>query len=162
MLWGHSSLWWSFVIAGITIVLTVPLSIFGNMMTPVVLEFAKSWSQTSLAKKIAKTETKLAELEKNPEITEAEDRILSSVNRTKIQVVNFANLIVLMNYLAATIISKSSEMRTFGYLVSGVVVFNNILIYFLHFNKDFRYCRSPRVRKNLRKSIEEMKALRTS
>lgn len=85
MYWGHDIAFWLAVAA---LVLALPFSLLGNILTPLLLNWFSTRTRASLEKRIAKLEKKLAELETYPPIDEAQDRIIWGITALKMAIVS--------------------------------------------------------------------------
>jgi hypothetical protein len=155
---------WGFILSIVAILLMYPMGLLINMTTPAVQNWIASRTKSSLIKRIALLENKLAELEKAPPITEVEDEILWRLQSVKIGVIGAANGVIFVFYFGMKSLTgvNVSVFADFQILVLLALVVNLIMQLRLRYEKDLRMRRSPRVRANLRKSIEELKAIRDS
>lgn len=74
MFLGHDIGWWGFWVGIAAIVLTVPLSMIGNILTPKVQNWWATRSENAMKKRIHTLRSRLADYESRfPEMTEFED-----------------------------------------------------------------------------------------
>ena len=71
MFLGHSATWWGIFLSAAAIILTIPLSVVGNLVTPALKNWWAARSEASLKKRIANLEAMLARCEQIPPISDA-------------------------------------------------------------------------------------------
>jgi hypothetical protein len=152
---------WGIFLGILAILLMYPVGVLINLTTPLVRNWIATWSKTSLDKRIAKLESELSELEKNPPITEAEDHILWGLKANQMRTIAFGTVILGVLYFAVEVLAdvNSAKYKLFRSFVVGVLVFGFLMQLQLRYEHDFRYLRSPRNREALRKSIAELKKI---
>ena len=159
---GHDSSWWAIVLAIAALVLMIPASVVSNILTPLLLNWLATWSSASLEKRIAKLENHLAELEKNPAIDEVQEHILWGITSLRMMGLSLASGLVLVFRLGMDLVADQTSYayKRLNVLTFAIVVVNGIAIFMLRYAHDFRYKRSPTLRKQLRKAIDDLKTLR--
>jgi hypothetical protein len=160
----HDLGWWGVVLAIIGLVVMIPASMVANFLTPTFVNWLLSRSKKSLDKRIIKLEQRLAELEKYPTISEAEDHILWGITTLKISISNLTATVFAVAYLGALVLVRShtAEIAAFSPILLLLVASNTLIVLRLRYQRGFRYKRSPNVREGLRKSISELKDIQAN
>ncbi len=164
-MWLHHDLgWWGFVLAVATLILAYPLDVLAHLSTPLVRNWIASRGKNSLVKRIALLEGELAELEKEPAISEAENQILWAIQSVKMELVVAMNLLMGVVYFGVRSLSEplASQLEDLRIACLGILVVNFIWQMSLRYHHGFRYRHSPAVRKGLKKAIDDLKAIRDS
>src|SRR5260221_254304 len=96
-MWGHDLGWWGFVLAIATLVLAYPIDVLAHLTSPIVKNWWAEGSISSLGRRIIALEKELEEIEKNPVISDGEERILRAmtwIGVIQTQMVGFFILII--------------------------------------------------------------------
>jgi hypothetical protein len=164
MWWHHDLAWWGVVLSIIALVLMLPVNLLANVLTPLLKNWFSTWSRTSLENRIGKLEKQLAELEKYAPIDEVQNQILWGIRVIRIGVIQMGSLVGIMIYFATKAVSNqdSPAFKEFTFFIFFILIANIVLTLVVRYKKDFRYKRSPQVRKSLRKSLDELKTIRAN
>jgi hypothetical protein len=160
---GHHDLgWWAFIISIVALVAAYPLSLLANLTTPFIVTWFVRWSRSSLEDRIAGLERTLQDLEKEPPIDEVQDQTLWEIKHAKITVLGGVSSVVIVIYFALKAIPGISVdgLHVCAFFVFTTLGFNMVVMLKQRYERDFRFRRSPTVRRDLRKAIENLKNLR--
>jgi hypothetical protein len=148
-------------VGGLLIAYTV--GVFSNLTSPAIGNWIANWSQRSLANRISLLESRLAELEKVPAITEVEEQTLWGITSIKIAILNASNLFLIAAYFASSVLAADPlKLRLLGIIFIAPFVQNIFLILRMRYAHDFRYKHSPGRRAGLRKAIQDLKDIQNS
>lgn len=155
---------WGFYLSLAAILLMYPVGLLINLTTPVVQNWLARRTKSSLKNKISELERRLSELEKLPAIDEVQDNVLWGIKSVRIGILAATNTIIIVIYLAAAVLSNrgSAPFASLSGFVLLALTVNSLLMLGMRYRRDFRYVRSPRYRKNLMKTIEELKKIQDS
>lgn len=160
MFWGHDASWWGLVLGIAALMLAVPLSMIGNILTPVFLNWGVQISEAGLRREIAKKEARLADYEKNYELlTPTEDHLLLALGHV-------TRLILYTFQMVSIWLLVHGFSRLEGGRVDGETIFSVVIAISLYMmswayrphNERlllYRRQRSPRVRAELKETIEK-------
>jgi hypothetical protein len=153
---------WGFILSIIALLAMYPVGLLINMTTPAIQNWLAKFTRASLEKRIAELERRLEKLEEIPELSDVDNHILWEVKSTRLTVISHTNIVLLFMLLAVGVVAKtdSPEFIGFSRIVLLVVLLSGTLLMLLRYQHDFRYERSPDVRKSLRKAIAELKEFR--
>jgi hypothetical protein len=103
-------------------------------------------------------------LEKNPAIDDAQEHILWGITGLRIMGLSLSAGLVIVFYLGIEVLANQTShfFTQLTHLTFAIVLMNFVGILALRYAHDFRYKRSPTVRKQLRTAIDELKKLRRS
>lgn len=157
---------WSLIIGIAALILSIPMAVFANMVSPAILNWFAQWSDASLRRRITKLETELAKRESEcPIISETDDHLLKGV----ICVVKFTlfgfevvGILGLWIGIRGTGGVLSTDLRIFLFLTGATCLFL-VWIWRRGVAKRlyaYQVNHSPRIRANLIKSINELKEIR--
>jgi hypothetical protein len=162
---GRDFGWWGFVFGATALVLAVPLTIIGNVLTPKLLNWWASRSIISTQKRITSLERQLSKYEIfYKELSDTEDWILKGI-----EALGMLGSLILMftslGILALGTVYKPSQSWLwrfsvpFEYMSLLGMIFTTFFVYgiFLKLSK-YRKRRSPEVRRILKLSIEKLKS----
>ncbi len=164
-LWPYGDLgWWGFWVTLAALVLAIPLSMLANILTPFFVNWLAKRSHVSLNNRIAKLEAQLAEFEKFPAITEAEDEILWGLKRVQIRMVGTETTIVAVVLLSVAALTDTASYKhmVLSSLAMLAIALGVVSQMWLRYGRDFRFMRSPRNRKSLQTAIADLKKIRDS
>ena len=160
---GHHDLgWWAFIISIVALVAAYPSSLLANLTTPFIVTWFVRWSRSSLENRIAGLERTLQDLEKEPPIDEAQEQILWGIKHAKITVLGAVSNIAIIIYFALKAIPGISVdgLHVCAFFVFTTLGLNMVFMLKERYERDFRFRRSPTVRRDLRKVIANLKQLR--
>jgi len=146
MFLGHSANWWAIVISVAFFLLTFPLSVLANWVTPSL----KNWYAE---RSVAATQARIAQIEKElqePELTDFEDHALMGIQVTLVM----TSLGVLLLSVLVLNSARDSWLLAVASLGMTVLVFSAVL----RTIRRFHQVRSPRLRFHQRKDVERLKA----
>src|ERR1039457_5190637 len=165
----HDLAWWGFVLAVAAIILAIPMDIVAHLLAPRIKNWWAERSESSTRNRITALEKRLSEYEANyKQLSEAEDWMLKGIEAIGMIVATA------LTDLACILSLTGDQKSIFNHLQEFMVPHpTNISIAFIAFATlfivvapilavfrplgDFRKKRSPEVRKNLGKSIDELK-----
>jgi membrane protein implicated in regulation of membrane protease activity len=157
--------WWGLVIGIVAIALTIPLGIVANIITPVLISWLATWTDSSLRRRIARLEEGFARLEKEcPLMTSTEEQFLLGI-LCVVQLLSFGlHMFGLAALIVATMVKSpaiTSEARIF--LCS---IFGGCALLTWSWRKSvvnglrkYRLDHSEKCRKAYRKSINNLKSI---
>lgn len=163
MFLGHNASWWGVAISISALILTLPLTVLGNILTPMLAKLALRWTDKSLDKRIANLEGQLKTLDDNcPLLSPTEEQII------KAALCNAKLLSFTMNILgiAAFLVAFNSPLATDVRVVFGAM---GMGLYFLPWawrrdtvNDLGKYLKdhSPKRRAAYRKMLETYQGIR--
>ena len=153
---------WAFILSVLAIVLMYPVGLVINLTTPLVQNWIAKRSKASLEKRISKLETTLTELEQYPPTDEVQDRILWEIKHSRLSMRNVSIDVVVVVFLGIQSLSNvgSQSFHNFAYFAYLVLGVNAVMMLVERYHHDFRYERSPNVRKRLKTEIDSLKTLR--
>src|ERR1700730_5726293 len=134
-------------------------SSFTLMTTPLLQNWLSTWTRASLDQRIAKLEAQLANLEQIPEVDAVQNQILWEIKSVKLEAMSNRGVVLIMILLGVSVVTGGETPAVIGFsrLVLIIVILNRILMLLKRYHHDFRYLRSPDVRKSLRTAITELK-----
>lgn len=157
---------WSLIIGISALILSIPMAIFANMISPAILNWFAQWSDSSLRRRITKLESELAKREREyPVIGETDDHLLNGV----ICVVRFTffgfdvlGILGLWIGIRGTREMLSMDLRILLSMLGATCLF---LVWTWRRGVGkrlfaYQVNHSPRARANLIKSINELKEIR--
>ena len=166
MFLGHDATWWGVVLTIAAIVLTIPLTIIGNFMTPTVALLGLRWTDRSLAKRIARFETQFARLEADcPVVTTTEEQLLKGV----LCIAQLLSFCMQMAALGAWMLAYHGLTQSPPSGIAGAVGLIGCGLYFMSWIwrrntiielKKYYSDHSPRYRAALKKALENLKAVK--
>jgi hypothetical protein len=153
---------WGFILGIATLILMYPVGVMINMTTPLLQNWLATRTRASLDKRIAKLEGQLANLEQIPEIDAVQNQILWEIKSVKLDAMGNLGVVLMMILLGVSVITRGEAPAFIGFsrIVLVIVILNSILMLLKRYQHDFRYLRSPDVRKSLRTAITELKRVR--
>lgn len=164
MFLGHNATFWGIVIGIAAIILTIPLTIIGNFITPTVAFWGLRWTDKSLTKRIASREAELKAIEGLPLISETEDQLLSAA----LCIAYLLSFTMNMLGIAAVLIAfeaPTPPVRLAPRIIFGVIGFGFYLLPWMWRRstinelKKYRHDRSPKWRTALHEVVESYKAI---
>jgi len=163
-MWSHDLGWWGFWIGILALILAFPLSMAANIMTPLFMNWFSKRTLSSLVKRIGILESRLAELEKTPAITEVENEILWGFQHLNITVLGVANGVIFIIFLAVELFADANNPKFthFSGIMFAILTANLVMQMRLRYRNKFRELRSPAKRKALGETLVELKKLRDS
>jgi hypothetical protein len=136
------------------------IGVFSNLTTPAIGNWIASWSQRSLAKRIALLEGRLAVLEGEPTITDAEEQILWGITSTQMDILNACNFVALVAFLTATALTNDDhKLKVLAVTLTVLFIGNIFFIMRRRYAHNFRYKHSPSRKAELKKAIADLKTL---
>lgn len=150
-MWPKDSGSWGVFLAILALVLTVPLSIIGNILTP---KFQNWWARRSrlgLEQRINSLRTELAELSKYPLLSDTEEFILINGQVTQAIILALGYLLLGITFMVEN--SQAKIVAFVGFV--GLIVFAG---FFAHPVYRYRRQRSPMSRNKLTRQIQELES----
>ena len=156
---GHDLSWWSFVVSVSALVLCIPLTVFGNILTPKLLNWWAERSIFSTRNRITALEKQLSDYEQFQPLSEAEDWILRGIE--SLGMMGVYSMVVLAD-LMLTIWDRTHLTGHQVIRLDILALFTAVMAFvfmFIHYQQisTFRLKRSPVTRKYLRNSIDRLK-----
>jgi hypothetical protein len=149
--WPKDSGSWGVVLAILAILLTVPLSMVGNMLTP---KFQNWWARRSrlgIEQRIKSLRAELAEMEKYPALSETEDYILINGQVTQVLILSFGYVLAGVGLVLREQNVELKVLILFGFVfLAGTAAIFSRPVY------KYRRMRSPMFRTKIVKQIEEL------
>ena len=153
---------WGIILAVLAIVLMYPVGLLINLTTPMVADWIATRSKAALIRRIAKLEARLAELEKDPALTDFENYLLWGQQRIQIVVIGAVSGLTIVVYAGVRALSDvtSGQFQVFSKIVFFILILDAALQLRFRYERGFRSARSPDNRRILRTAIEDLKKIR--
>jgi hypothetical protein len=94
---------WGLVLQLVALFLTLPLAIIGTLLAPKVEDWMAATSKRSLATRIEYLEAQIAEMEKEPPLTEPEEQITKFLEQTIFSLGYLMAILVMLVYQSTQI-----------------------------------------------------------
>ncbi|MFZ0884838.1 MAG: hypothetical protein WAN14_15675 [Candidatus Acidiferrales bacterium] len=160
----HDASWWALVLAILALVLMLPVNLLANVITPTIANYVFTRTKKSLIKRITRLEGQLAEVEKNPAITEVENQILWGLRSIHIRIIGVESITIIVFYFGISALADihNQAYKLFFAFVFVILILNFALQIYLRYEHDFRFNRSPDRRKALSTEIEKLKKIQAN
>lgn len=166
MFLGHDLNWWSFILAVTALISTVPLTVFGNLITPRLKDWWSTRSTSSLKRRIAKLQDELEGYERDYNLVdETEAFILRGISVLGNICILIVELIGLTYWVVDLTFdhADSGKMGGAAMLIRLIILIGPIFLlsyllkkrYFAKLDK-YRIPRSPHVRTDLASTIAKL------